>query len=322
MQLIINHKGAKLGVRAGRYRLRKGEDEQFVAPDKVRSILMQPGTSLTHEAVRLAIGQETEILFVDETGFPFARLWSHRYGSVSTIRKHQVSFSQGPAGLAWVQSLLARKCENQTVILSLLQPEDVMRLPEVQAAVAQIEGYRAKMLAVQGEDISEVAATLRGLEGSSGRAYFQTLGRCLPPLYQFEGRSQRPALDMFNALLNYAYGMLYGVVEGALIQAGLDPYLGVLHRDMHNRPVLAYDMIEPFRVWAEYVVVRLCMDQVVFVEFFEVKQGAYWLSDQGKRLLIHAMNDYLDESIEQGGEKQPRRRHILREAQALAQQLK
>ncbi|RMG58444.1 MAG: CRISPR-associated endonuclease Cas1 [Bacteroidetes bacterium] len=322
MQLIINKKGAKLGIREGRYRLRVGEEAQYVAPAKVRSILLQPGTSITHEAVRMAVTQETEILFVDETGFPFARLWSHRYGSVSTIRKNQVAFGQGPAGLDWIKGLLARKLENQTVILALLQPDDVTQLPEIQQAAAQIEHYRGRILGVEGEGTGTVAGTLRGLEGSSGRVYFQTLGRCLPPLYQFDGRSQRPARDMFNALLNYAYGMLYGTVEGALIQAGLDPYLGVLHRDEHNRPVLVYDMIEPYRVWAEYVVVRLCLDQVMFEEFFEVQQGGYWLNGQGKRVLIHAMNDYLDETIEMSGEKQPRRRHILREAQALAQRLK
>lgn len=322
MQLILNKKGARLKVKDGLFVVRSDDDEQLIPPGKVRSIVMQPATSLSHEAVRLAITQEAEIFFVDETGFPFARLWSPRFGSISTIRKNQVQFARSAAGLEWVREILLRKLENQTVILSLLQPESPVLLPALQEAISQIEGYREKIFRLEAQSPGEAAPSLRGLEGNSGRIYFQTLSACLPEAYQFAKRSRRPAEDMFNALLNYAYGMLYGMVEGALIKAGLDPYLGVFHRDEYNRPVLAFDFIEPFRIWAEYVVVRLCMEQAIFVEYFDREQGGYWLNPDGKRLLIHAMNDYLGEVVDLRGLSRSRQVHIELEAQALAQVLK
>jgi CRISPR-associated protein Cas1 len=61
--------------------------------------------------------------------------------------------------------------------------------------------------------------------------------------------------------------MLYGHCESALIHAGLDPFIGIMHRDEYNRPVLVYDFIEQFRHWADYVVCHLCLQEVVCEEF-------------------------------------------------------
>jgi CRISPR/Cas system-associated endonuclease Cas1 len=40
------------------------------------------------------------------------------------------------------------------------------------------------------------------------KKYFATLSALLPEQYKFKNRNQ-PATDIFNAMLNYAYGILY-----------------------------------------------------------------------------------------------------------------
>lgn len=65
---------------------------------------------------------------------------------------------------------------------------------------------------------------------------------------------------MVNALLNYGYGILYGSIQVELIKAGIDPYIGVLHRDNYNKPVLVYDIIELYRTWIDEVVFSLVLD--------------------------------------------------------------
>ena len=47
----------------------------------------------------------------------------------------------------------------------------------------------------------------------------------------FHGRSRRPPLDPFNALLSFAYALLANDCAAALEAAGLDSYVGFLHRD-------------------------------------------------------------------------------------------
>ncbi len=64
---------------------------------------------------------------------------------------------------------------------------------------------------------------------------------------QWPGRETRGAIDPFNSLLNYGYGILYSQVEQALTLAGLDPYGGFLHADRPGKPSLVLDLIEEFR---------------------------------------------------------------------------
>ena len=110
---------------------------------------------------------------------------------------------------------------------------------------------------VRGASLDELRGTIMGLEGVAGREYFAALSLALPERFRFQGRSRSPARDEFNCLLNYAYGVLYGLVERACMLSGLDPAIGLLHCDNYNKPSLVFDLIEVFRVHAERVVVNL-----------------------------------------------------------------
>lgn len=159
--------------------------------------------------------------------------------------------------------------------------------------IARLEDYRTKITSLNGEIVSDVAAQLRGWEGVASKIYFETLNDLIPEEYRFEMRTQHPAMDVVNAFLNYGYGVLYGKIEGALIKAGIDPYIGILHRDDYNRPVLVYDVIELYRIWVDYVVYSLVVQQVVTDEYYSVREdGSYWLESLGRRVLIQSLNDY------------------------------
>lgn len=122
-------------------------------------------------------------------------------------------------------------------------------------------------------------------------------------------------------MLNYAYGILYGKIESACIKAGIDPCLGILHRDDYNRPALVFDMIEPYRAWAEYVVIDLCRQQVFYEECFRKDTEGIWLEQDGRRILIQSFRDYLDEIIQMRGLSRSRETHIQLEAHDLAQKI-
>ena len=323
-QLILNQRGSSLSVKNGRYRIRTKEREFYVPVQDVRSISLHPATRISYEVAMTAIEQNTDLLFVDRRGFPVGRLWSHQFGSIATIRKHQLTFSQGHDGLEWVRGVLVRKLTNQLAVLDLLSVLTDDAVPERDETARTLTRYRDKIGAVTTEDRSECFATFRGLEGSAGRAYFAQLNRHLPPAYRFAKRTHRGATDAFNCLLNYGYGMLYGQCESALIHAGIDPFVGVMHRDEYNRPVLVYDFIELFRAWADYVVCHLLLQEVVGDEFFDRtdETGAFWLNTTGKRILIGAMNDYLAEIVTLDGLARSRGQHLVLEAQRLASQLK
>lgn len=331
-QLILNRRGASLSVKNGRFWVRTDERETFVPAHQVRSICLHPATKITYEAMILALEHDADLLLIDRKGFPVGRVWGNRFGSISTIRKNQLAFSTSKEALEWVKQVLIRKADNQLAVIQLLTA--LLKLPSDAGLDAQsnstkltdtaktIERLKDKFKYHQSSDLQDSFASFRGFEGSMSRAYFEALSAILPEKYRFKKRTQHPAMDAFNCLLNYAYGMLYGQCEGALIRAGLDPAIGIMHRDEYNRPVLVYDFIELFRAWADYVVCHLCVQEVVYEEFFEVQNGHYWLNTTGKRILIQSMNDYLEEIILFNNLSRSRLTHIELEAQKIAAQMK
>lgn len=130
-------------------------------------------------------------------------------------------------------------------------------------------------------------------------------------------------MDITNAMLNYGYGILYSKIEGALIKAGIDPYIGVLHRDDYNRPVLVFDVIELYRVWVDYVVFSIMCQDVITDEYYSVRSdGSYWLESLGRRVIIQSLTDYMDDIVTVKGISRSRETQIALYAQSLAQTFK
>lgn len=301
---------------------KKGERHR-IPVDDVKSIQISRGAQVTSDAVMLAVEHEIDVMFMDKGGHPIGRVWSPRYGSISTIRKGQLNFTSSHAALEWIKEVIMQKMENQQALMLLLQPRDSGLERERKRNIDRIEDYRIKVSKLEGEIVSDVAPTLRGWEGQASRIYFATIVKYLPEEFQFEQRSQHPAMDVANAFLNYGYGILYGKIEGALIKAGVDPYIGILHRDDYNRPVLVYDVIELYRIWVDYVVFTLLAQNGITEECYSIREdGSYWLEPLGRRILIQSFNDYLDETISKGGVVRSRQTHMNLYVQNLAQKLK
>ncbi len=320
MELILNSYGASLTRDNENFVIIYKDGKQTVPPAGMQSISISRGAQITSDAVMLAIEREVEILFVDNSGKPVGRIWSSKYGSVSEIRKKQLEFTFSPKAIDWIKEVQTRKIENQQALLLSLMAEDRPSVLVIENAIHHLEDYRKKIISLNGETIPDIAHNLRGWEGASSKKYFRTISGFLPENYRFDLRSQHPALDITNCMLNYGYGILYGKIEGALIKAGIDPYVGIFHRDDYNRPVLVYDVIELFRVWIEYIVISLARQDIINDDCYSVREdGSYWLEALGKRILIQSVNDYFDEVIKLNGLDRSRGHHINLYAQSLAQ---
>lgn len=323
MQLILNTFGSSLNRDGQTFVVTHKDGKQSIPVDAVESIQLGRGTQITSDAVMLAVEHEIEIIFADKGGMPVGRVWSPRYGSISTIRKGQLEFTFSHDALEWIKHIIQRKMENQQAMLLMLQTDDLNIAARRTKAIARIEDYRTKIASLKGEIVQDVAPNLRGWEGAASRIYFEALNDFIPERYQFAARSQHPALDVVNAMLNYGYGILYGKIEGALIKAGVDPYIGVLHRDDYNRPVLVYDVIEIYRVWVDYVVYGIIVQNIISDDCYSVRgDGSYWLENLGRRILIQSLNDYLEEVITVNKMQRSRISQIQLFCQDLAQEFK
>lgn len=59
-----------------------------------------------------------------------------------------------------------------------------------------------------------------------------------------------------NNLLNFGYAVLRSIVARALVSSGLNPTLGIFHRNKYNAYCLADDIMEPYRPYVDYLVYR------------------------------------------------------------------
>ena len=311
MELVLNSYGVTLIKEHDSLVVIHKDGKQKIPVEKLKTILISKGARISSDAALLAIRNEVEILFVDDTGNPEGRVWSVKYGSVSTIRRKQLDFTFSKHAVFWIKDIISQKLDNQAALLMSLAPVDWEYRQKLEKAINRINDYKSKVKSTEADVVSDIAPSLRGWEGAASRSYFEIINLLMPEEYKFEGRTQHPATDVFNCVLNYGYGILYGKIEGSLIKAGLDPYVGVMHREDYNRPVLVFDVIEKFRVWIDYVVIKLLEQKAINEDCYSVKDdGSYWLEALGKRILIQAVNDYFDEVIKIGSVKRSRSNHI------------
>lgn len=323
MELVLNTFGVTLSRDTTGFVICTSEGKQRIPSEGISSIQISRGAQISSDAVMLAMEKEIEVVFMDKAGSVIGRIWSPKYGSISTIRKGQLAFSFSKKALDWIKGVISQKIENQQAMLLMMRTDSSSLDATIAKAIGKMDDHRKKVASLDGEIVNDVAAQLRGWEGQASKVYFDTLNLFLPEHLRFASRSQHPAMDIVNALLNYGYGLLYGKIEGALIKAGVDPYVGILHRDDYNRPVLVYDVIELYRVWVDYVVFTLVSQNSITEDYYSVREdGSFWLEPLGRRILIQSVNDYLEEVTTIKGVSRSRNTQMFLYCQSLAQEFK
>lgn len=160
---------------------------------------------------------------------------------------------------------------------------DAGKLEEVCAALAE---------ALRRLGSADTFAELRGVEGEAATRYFSVLDDLIlqqKERFFFRSRNRRPPLDPMNALLSFVYTLLAHDTAAALETAGLDPYVGFLHRDRPGRVSLALDLMEEFRpVLADRFVLTLVNTRQITGEGFTQKEDGVVLMDDDTRKVVLA----------------------------------
>ncbi|MEO1519027.1 MAG: CRISPR-associated endonuclease Cas1 [Bacteroidota bacterium] len=327
MHLHLYTYGAYLHIKDQLFEVRVRDKEQVrkqqFAANRIQSIWMDEGTALSSAAVVLAIKNNIDIVFLEKSGRPLGRVWHSKLGSTTLIRKKQLEASLNSLGLAYTKMWLGQKIEHQAQFIQQLAKHRPGQVDFLTEKRQQLLSLKQSIEMAHGSQLDSLAEQFRGWEGTAGRLYFQTISHVLPKQYQFVGRSFRPARDPFNAFLNYAYGILYSRVEKALILAGLDPYVGFLHRDDYNYKSMVYDFIEPYRAYADKIAFSLFTAKKVRQSHTTLSASkACTLTREGKVLLVSSFNKYMEEDrVRYKGKNQTRANIIQLAAHRFAQEL-
>lgn len=296
------------------------EDKQEISSRKIRSILITTGASLSTDAIQLAIEKNIDIVFLDKFGEPYGRVWHGKPGSTTAIRRQQLRIADTEEGFQLAQSWLVRKIDNQIDYLTLARQKRSRLYEALTEKTEKLREEREKIATLSGT-LADMRSRVFELEMQAARSYWQAINLLLPEQYQFKARSKRPAIDEFNCLLNYAYGVLYGIVERACVLTGLDPYVGFIHTDGYNKISLVFDLIECYRIWADETVIGLFAARKVKQSLFDKLHNGLMLNKEGKKVLMQAFDEFLSESIRYRNRNVQRRETVQLDCHQIANQL-
>jgi len=326
MHLYITTYGSYLHIKDDMFEIKYYEDDEEIkkklAAHKVSSIVLDKGTSLSWAAIKKALTHNIDIVFAEGDGAPIGRVWHSKLGSTTRIRKRQLEASMNDEAVYWVKQWVSEKMLNQVDLLKDLKRHRKAKAKRIQAVIDKLDEFRAKVENLEGDQISDIDGTVRGLEGTAGRMYFKLLSELLVKQYQFEGRSSRPAENPFNAFLNYGYGILYGKIEHCIMIAGLDPYVGFLHRDDYNQTSFVFDFIEPYRPFVDLTIYRLFSGKKVNQSHYREITNGVGLTKKGKKMIVQAfIQRFEEEKIRYRGRNQTRLNAIQQDAHDVANKL-
>lgn len=309
MQLYINSPGTVIRQKDECFRLKHEDKSCDISPLKIDSMILSNKALISTQAVALALTHNIDVIFLDEYGTPIGRVWFSKMGSTALIRRKQLEAGESSLGIELVSEMVSQKLKNQIEFLKKLMHARPGSREHFLNSVQVIEKALIDLNRLDG-DLDSLRNLIMGLEGTSGRTYFQCISKSMPEKYRFEGRSRMPAKDPFNAVLNYCYGILYSRVEKACILSGLDPFVGFLHTDNYNKKSLVFDFIEPFRIFAEQPAVYLFTGRKIKDEFFDTGPQSVSLNQAGKPVIVDAFTKHMEETVRYR-RKNVKRKHII-----------
>jgi CRISPR-associated protein Cas1 len=253
---LIDNYGAYLSVKEGRLQLRMRGDGGFktlwdVAPVELDSIIFTvDGASLSTSAVHAAAEFGLDIVFL-KGDRPVARIIPATYGSTMKNWLSQLrTYKSREATVQLARMFISGKIHNQRMILL-----EYSHLSKRSGAHGPYFWSEADNLKESTEALAKTTSIeeVLNIEAHTARIYWASVSKILPERLNFTQRIPRSRMpsdggvDPFNIALNIGYSALLKECWRAIFLAGLNPYVGFLHRPRPGRMSLVLDLMEEFR---------------------------------------------------------------------------
>lgn len=239
--IIVNKFGLFLGLKSARLTIKeRGNVINEVALNRVKTIqIFSKGISLSSDLIDSCSQRGIKIFFNTFNSFSALHtLYEHK--SVM-VRKNQFEVCENINGLELARQLILGKLKNQraTLLYSSRNIDDEKKDIVIQRFDKSISQLKNK------KELSK--EFILGIEGVSASFYFDYLKEMSLFSSSFEYRTKRHSEEITNIALNYGYAILFNFIYKACINAGLEPYYGVLHSVRSAKPSLILDIMEEYR---------------------------------------------------------------------------
>lgn len=183
--------------------------------------------------------------------------------------------------------ILANKINLQSRLLKAYDEDNIVLDREYN----YFKEYRNKIL--ESDDLNQML----GYEGRAAKAYFYNIALLIHEDFRFKGRSKRPPLNPFNAMISFGYSILYGNIRGAIVKSGLNMGFGFIHKNRNKHAALVSDLMEEWRsIIIDDTVLQLVNNQKVNKEDFKKsKTGTIYMKNGAKQTFLNALNQRMFE---------------------------
>lgn len=225
---VVIRNRAKLDLQLGHMVVRNN-DLIKINIDEI-SILVIECTAVSLTAALLAelTRKKVKVIFCDEKRLPSSELISY-YGSHDTSLKYRKQ-------ILW-------SSESKTEVWTEIVKEKIYQ----QMNLLDERGLReAKLLRQYLNEVQPGDATNR--EGHAAKVYFNAL---------FGLGFSRTQDNLQNAALNYGYSIILSAMAKEIVSLGYCTQLGICHDNQFNSFNLACDLMEPFRILVDRIVIDM-----------------------------------------------------------------
>lgn len=230
--VVISHR-AKLDMQMG-YLVVRGEQTVKIHIGEIGVLLVEnTAVSLTASLLAELTKRKVKVIFCDEKRNPSSELIG-LYGSHDTSNKirKQIAWRGQTKEAVWTE-IVTEKIRKQRDFLKLLG-----------------KGDEAELLTSYLQEIQWNDETNR--EGHAAKVYFNAL---------FGMDFTRTADNHINAALNYGYSIILSTFNREVVANGYVTQLGLFHDNMFNQFNLSSDLMEPFRVLVDQVVLGMTLNE-------------------------------------------------------------
>lgn len=220
---------AKLSLKNNNFCITQdGQDVTLSLQDILIIICESPQITITTSLLSKLADYKISLFTCDNSHIPngvFTPYLGHY--KTSEVLKYQIDIAQQTKAVLW-QQIIKQKLYNQGTLALQMNVAIAEKILELSKKVTLNDS--------------------KNLEAQGAIFYFQAL---------FGKEFSRKNIDPINSALNYGYAIIRGCIAKNLVGSGFLPTLGIFHKNQFNAFNLADDMIEPYRVFVDSLVLSM-----------------------------------------------------------------
>lgn len=265
----------------------------------IDGVVIGRNAQVSTQAVFELMEQRIPIFYIDGRGKILGSFINEKLSATRLLRQLEI-FRDPERQLELSREIISEKISNQ---------RDLLKRYEKTIGADKLERTTKKLK--QTADNLRGTKTLdeiRGMEGIASKFYFATFSDLLDQTrWKWKERSQHPAHDPINALLNYGYAFLEREVRVAAALAGMDARIGFFHSNDGRKDSLIFDLMEFFRQPViDRFVLSLLNKKMIQPDNFVTVDDECRLTDGGRIIFCNRYEEYMAKNYREYGDKNSR----------------